>query len=171
MNTNLTLKTAVQILLFFSITHSLQAASFELRLRYLESAKYSEGEITFDPYIREVGSPPRFHINYGFRFKGKVDDGVLQGLNYEFGRGESELMEIICKMKDIKDGESLKIDNLINIKRIGPNLVGVVFRERNGVFTSFKFNFSFETAFKFSTNVSSQGEWLRSRFVVKEAKR
>lgn len=164
MNKNLSINIAFQLLLFLGLTRSSLATSFELRLRYLESAKYSEGQITFDPYISEDKSPPKFKVAYGFRFKGRVDEGELQGLSYEFGRGESELLEVICQLKNLKDGNSIKKINLIDIKRNGPNLVGVIFRERDGIFTPFKFELSFESAIVFSKNVSSQCEWLRSRF-------
>lgn len=164
MNKIFSINVALQLLLFLGLTRSSLATSFDLRFRYLESAKYSEGQITFDPYISEDGVPPKFKVAYGFRFKGRVDEGELQGLSYEFGRGESDLLEVICQLKNLKDGNSIKKINLIDIKRNGPNLVGVIFRERDGIFTPFKFELSFESAVAFSEKVTNQCEWLRSKF-------
>lgn len=137
----------------------------DIGFKYPVSLNYSNGKITFDPTIREVGTPQKFEVIYGFRLDGQVDEGGNSGLHYTFGRGEPELLEIISKIKDLKDGESLHKENLINVKRVGSNVIGLIYRERSGEFTPFEFNSTFESIAKFSDEVKRQAVWIRSRFI------
>ncbi len=168
---NLMMKPALRLIitvLCLQLSNYSAATEPVLRFRFLESLDYSEGKITFDPYIREFGSPLKFEVWYRFCLEGDVRKGDLEGLNYTFVRADNELLEIICKIKELKDGEVLESKNLVNIKRIGPNIVGLIYRNRDGVFTPFEFNLAYESAAKFSDNVNTQAIWLRKTFKIKD---
>lgn len=152
------------IIAFFALTVASKSESLELGLKYCERLDHDTGYLKFDPTIRWYESRKKFEVIYFFSYKGTYNDSNLALVRSTFWRHEIDLIKTICKVTQLKDGESLEVKDLISIKKVGDNITGVIYDEDGGVFLPREFKTTYESAVEFSNKVIKDAKLLNSAF-------